>query len=351
MFRNLVEQLSKQQQLQRTTPLQVGQTAAVRSQQSGGATAVNREGQGSRTAVSVQVLSNNTYNPSRPKPPPASQLPAVHYTYKVKIINPNKKSVTVVRYLHNVSRKFESVSELRVRLIDELKEHVPSTTSFDVGYFEGKQQSKIWLVTSEDIKKLYDLHPKGGEVLLWCDGASESGSEGRSTKRSKEAESAISKRSQQESEVESTYKELKEKHQESWDTPHLKLWARCIVSGIHDDYDNPQDSPAFSCAAPKRDRKESLSEAIGGAAVAIVKALKSDSEEKAKDSSQSSCALSSGTQSAAGPGVSPGRAVDLRMKNYQQLRYLQQLYEDNILDEKEYVEQKRSILAALRNLD
>ena len=88
-------------------------------------------------------------------------------------------------------------------------------------------------------------------------------------------------------------------------------------------------------------RKESLSEAIGGAAVAIVKALKS--EEKAKDSSQSSCALSSGTQSAAGPGVSLGRAVDLRMKNYQQLRYLQQLYEDNILDEKEYVEQKRSI--------
>ena len=53
LTRNLVEQLLKQQQLQRTTPLQVGQTAAVRPQQSGGATAVNREGQGSRTAVSV----------------------------------------------------------------------------------------------------------------------------------------------------------------------------------------------------------------------------------------------------------------------------------------------------------
>ena len=120
LTRNLVEQLLKQQQLQRTTPLQVGQTATVRPQQSGGATAVNREGQGSRTAVSVQVLSNNTYNPSRPKPPPAPQQPAVHYTYKLKIINPNKKSVTVtvVRYLHNVSRKFESVSELRVLLIN-----------------------------------------------------------------------------------------------------------------------------------------------------------------------------------------------------------------------------------------
>ena len=54
---------------------------------------------------------------------------------------------------------------------------------------------------------------------------------------------------------------------------------------------------------------------------------------------------------AVGPGVSPGRAVDLRMKNFEQLRYLQQLYDDNILDKKEYVEQKASILAALRNLN
>ena len=88
-----------------------------------------------------------------------------------------------------------------------------------------------------------------------------------------------SKHSQQETEVDSTYKELKERHQDSWDTPHLKVWARCIVSGIHDDYDNPPESPAFSSSAPKRARKESLSEAIGGAAVAIVKTLKTDPKE------------------------------------------------------------------------
>ena len=79
----------------------------------------------------------------------------------------------------------------------------------------------------------------------------------------------------------------------------------------------------------------------GVAAVAIVKALKSDPKEKAGDDSLSSGAVCPGAQP--GPGVSPGRAVDLRMKNFQQLRYLQQLYEDNILDEKEYFEQKRSI--------
>ena len=41
------------------------------------------------------------------------------------------------------------------------------------------------------------------------------------------------------------------------------------------------------------------------------------------------------------PGVSPGKAVDLPMKNYEQLCYLQKLYEDGILDQKEYAEQKQ----------
>ena len=288
--------------------------------------------QGSRAAISVQVINNNVNPPGRM----ASQHPK--YTYKVKIINPGKKSTVIVRYLHNFTEKFKSVNGLRVRLMDEFQQHVPATATFDVGYFEGKQQSKIWLVTSDDLDRLYELHPKGGEVLLWhrCEGVSETGS-GSAGKRSKEADSAVSKRTQQEAEVESAYKELKEWHGEMWDMPRLKLWARCIASGIHDDYGNPPDSPAFSGAAPKRARKESLSEALSGAAVAIIKEIK-----KASKSPQSSCPP--------GPGVSPGRAVDLRMKNFQQLRFLQQLYEDKILDEKQYTKQKESILAALRNL-
>jgi len=60
---------------------------------------------------------------------------------------------------------------------------------------------------------------------------------------------------------------------QTWDVPRLKLWARCIVSGVHSDYDNPPDCPAFSGTAPKRARRESFSDAISGAAVAIVKAL------------------------------------------------------------------------------
>ena len=44
--------------------------------------------------------------------------------------------------------------------MDEFQEHVPATATFDVGYFEGKHQSKIWSVTLDDLHKMYGLHPK-----------------------------------------------------------------------------------------------------------------------------------------------------------------------------------------------
>ena len=74
------------------------------------------------------------------------------YNYKVKIINPTKKSDVIVRELHHFQTKFESVSALRLKLHDDFGEHVPSTTNFNVGgYFEGQQRLKVWLVTADDL--------------------------------------------------------------------------------------------------------------------------------------------------------------------------------------------------------
>jgi len=55
-----------------------------------------------------------------------------------------------------------------------------------------------------------------------------------------------------------------------------------------------------------------------GAAVAIAKAL--SEKETAKPLTSSSGAVR--------PGMTPSRVVDLQMKNFEQLRYLQQLYEE-----------------------
>ena len=259
--------------------------------------------------------------------PVYSSAKAERFTYKVKIINPVKKSEVIVRHLHNFSTKFTSVTELRVKLINEFKEQVPDSIEFNVGYYDGSQQAKMWLVNSDDIKMMYQRVPNGGSVTLWCDGRAEKYPEERLGKRKRDSDCA--KRQEQEQDVESTFKELQEKHGQKYDNPRLRLWSRMIVSGIHDDLDNPPIVPAFSLSEPKRRRKESLSETLTGA--------------KENEAHQT-------TQGPSDVGLSPGKAIELRMKNFEQLRYLQQLYEDQILDEKEYIEQKKSILLSLRKL-
>ena len=95
------------------------------------------------------------------------------------------------KYLQHTCKTLHVCSA--VHIAGNVQQHVPATATFDVGCFEGKWQSKIWLVTSDDLDRLYELRPKGGEVLLWCEGMSETGS-GSAGKRSKEADCAVSKR-------------------------------------------------------------------------------------------------------------------------------------------------------------
>ena len=44
----------------------------------------------------------------------------------------------------------------------------PNTDDFNIGYFEG--QTKIRLVTSDDINSMYSKYDKGGQITIWCDG-------------------------------------------------------------------------------------------------------------------------------------------------------------------------------------
>lgn len=155
----LIQQLVNQQQ---QGPPPHGATALV-SKDMESTSQINVSGQNrqkGQAAVSVQVLTNNV-NPS----PTGIMQPKIKYTYKVKIVGTSKTSAPIVRYLHNFTDRFQSVNGLRLKLMDEFQSHVLSsiTITFDVGYFEaGKQQSKIWLVTSGDVDKLCELHPRGG---------------------------------------------------------------------------------------------------------------------------------------------------------------------------------------------
>lgn len=88
-----------------------------------------------------------------------------------------------------------------------------------------------------------------------------------------------------------------------------------ISTCLHGDFDTPPEIPAFLGSTPERARRESLSDALSGAAIAVVDALKGKEEP-------STPVMPS--------GISPGRSVELRMKNNEQMRYLQQLYDGGI---------------------
>ena len=107
---------------------------------------------GGNTTSSVSTGSGSTIN-SRPGSMQISAAsshkapPQPSYSYKVKIINPTRKSDVIVYHLNDCSVKFESVTALRVKLIESFRESVLNTIDFNVGYFDGSQQAKIWLVT------------------------------------------------------------------------------------------------------------------------------------------------------------------------------------------------------------
>ena len=169
-------------------------------------TAIHQSGTGNG-GVTVQVQGAAV---ARPRTPAA----AVSYSYKaVRIINPCKKSDVISRYLNKYSSKFVSVNTIRMQLIEEFKDQVPDSMSFQIGYFEGSQQAKISLVTDEDLKRLYDIHKTGGQINMWCEGMSnESANKGQSGLKRKRDDSGVSKHQEKEEDVDDNFKVLQEKH-------------------------------------------------------------------------------------------------------------------------------------------
>ena len=128
-----------------------------------------------------------------------------------------------------------------------------------------------------------------------------------------------SKRQEKENELEAIFKELKGKH-ENFDIPRLRLWARMIVSKLHEDMDSPPNIPALNSTPKRQAQNESFASALSEAAVAFAKALgeSPQPEQSSVNENRPYTTVS----------VSPRKTIDLRMKNYEQLCYLQKLFDD-----------------------
>lgn len=149
------------------------------------------------------------------------------------------------------------------------------------------------------------------------------------------------------------YEELCEKHGDTlYSEPQLRLWARMIHCSTYDSRETPPPVPIFQGTQPKKARRESLTEVFVDAASAFSRALKSPdrSAMTSPDRSATKSPDRSTTKVSPGVGISPGKSVELRSKHFEQLRHLQQLYEDKILSENDFLEQKQLILDSLRKL-
>lgn len=255
----------------------------------------------------------------------------------MKIINPQKRSQFQIREVHGFKTKLTSVTELRMKLIEEFGELVPDTVNFSMGYFHGKQSGKHWLATTEDLSLMYEtIGSQKREILLWCDGRSEAVKSRDTTARGSKRKSsegnenrAPNKRKQIEEEVTDNIAELKSKHALRYTLPQLRLWARMIASGNHDSFDDPPMIPALTGTAPAR-RRTPLNVIAGAIAGAIQPQNPAPVPVPA--------------------GRSPRQISELRLKKLQELRELQQLLELNVLTREEFAEQKEIVLDSLRQL-
>lgn len=171
----------------------------------------------------------------------------------VKIINPEKSTQYITWKIHRFSEKFTSVNALKVYLMETFGDHVPNTTDFNIGYYDGKQSKKPWLCCQDDVDDMYSDRD-GGENTLWCDGRKNiATSEQIGSRKHKHV---TTKQQEKEEEVDHIFSQLKDKQRDKYDHPKLRLWARMIASGLYESTDDPPDVPAFHQGDPKQ-KKES----------------------------------------------------------------------------------------------
>ena len=80
---------------------------------------------------------------------------------------------------------------------------MPNTVDFNVGFYDGGQQAKMWIVTAANLQTMYTKNSSGGNITLWCDGKQLNMPASSSKKRKCDSESPIVWE-EKKSEVEST---------------------------------------------------------------------------------------------------------------------------------------------------
>ena len=150
--------------------------------------------------------------------------------------------------LRKFTRKFTSIVEMKIKLIEEFQEQVPPT-------LDGRQSSKKWLVSQEDLNAMYATlaQSKKSDICLWCEGAGdENGGPSRKRKQSSDDCPTSSKHAEKEREINDVTAELKELHGGKFSEPQFRLWAMMVINGIHASKGTPPNIPMITGVTPTR---------------------------------------------------------------------------------------------------
>ena len=301
-------------------------------------------------SLSPEILQTLGLLPPTLIPPTTVKESESKPTYKLKVINPSDGGKYVVRMWHDCSKVFKSIKDLKEQMAESFGDHLYSNIPAAIGYFDGRHQTKRWLCTDKDLEVMYATLTMR-EIFLWCEvqkpamaKEKKRCAEDDSNADAKRGKQRRTKRDIHEDQCDEYYEELSKIHGDNYSSVQLRLWARMLANGLHNDKNEPPAVPMITGVTPKRPKKESLQDTI----VCVAKTFADAFIDKKVQKSSPELSLKENISVA--HGVSPGRAADVRMKNYEQLRYLQSLLDDGILSLDEFCEQKQTILFALKKL-
>ena len=251
------------------------------------------------------------------------------YSYSIKII-PKRKAEYVIQKLRSLSKKFDTIDELKAA-VDEACQGQVSLESF--GYVEpghGAKGKQRWLACNEDLEDLYHVYEGKKEILLWCNACDQPPPKRtRSVDLEQEVEgqrpaksSRYDKFTDKMTEVESIEAKLREKHAQSTYSEHqLRSWAHLIQMKKHTSYDKPPDKPFWRTAQQKN-------VASGNPTASVTMC---DIETSSRRDS-------------------PGKRINMRGKCMEQLMQLHKLFENNVITQEQYEEMKLDIMGEVKKL-
>ena len=110
--------------------------------------------------------------------------------------------------------------------MEEFKDQVPETINFSVGYFVGRQSTKKWLVSQEDLDCMYTAVRQAGktDICLWYDGRQEAKDIDMSQKRRRESSPVPTSRRAVKEKIDELFLELKETHVDDLRRMWRRMW-------------------------------------------------------------------------------------------------------------------------------